>query len=428
MSALRRRAAALVAVAAIVLAAPVLGPAAPAGAAPGPPSAPQWWFDDWDVPGLWANGARGQSITIALIDSGVNAAVPELAGKLLPGRDMIDPQTGGTVDHFPEPFGHGTAMASLMVAEPGLGDITGLAPDARVLPITVPLGELGESEPPTADPIPTAIRWAVDSGAKIISLSLGYVREEATDLVPCAPARQDAILYALAKGAIVVAASGNDGEDGSPVLDPGVCIGVVAVGAVDRSGAVAPFSSRHPYLTVTAPGVEIPTLGRIPGEAFIGQGTSQATAITSAALALVWSKHPDLTNHQVVSRVLATLDQRVTTPTPDPAYGYGVLDAGAAVTADVPLDAPNPLLDAAEPFLEQSAAALAEDESPPEPVAVAAEPPGEVVVGTPPTVITPTVIGGAAFAGVGLLGLVALAALAVRGRRHRSRADAPIAA
>ena len=211
----------------------------------------------------------------------------------------------------------------------------------------------------------------MDNGGKIISLSLGQERQEGTDPLACPTAEQDAILYAIAKGAIVVAASGNEGENGSPVTDPGVCIGVVAVGAVDSNDEVAPFSSRHPYLTVTAPGVEIPTLSRVSGEAYIGQGTSQATAIVSAGLAVIWSKYPDLTNHQVVARMMATLARPVTTPTADPAYGFGILDVGAAISAAVPADAANPVLAAAAPFLDRAIADAAVIETPPEPVEAA---------------------------------------------------------
>lgn len=415
----RRLVPALVAAAAALAALVVPAPAA--SAAPGPFEAPQWWFDDWGVPAIWAGGARGQGIVIAEIDSGVNAEIDELEGKILPGRDFGDPSQDGRVDQDREEFGHGTAMASLMVAEPDYGDITGLAPDARILPISVPL--LGTvTTGSTASTLPDAIRWAVDNGAKIISMSLGQPREEGVDPVPCPVAEQDAITYAISKGAIVVAASGNEGEEGSPVLDPGVCIGVVVVGAVDDDDQVASFSSRHPYLTLTAPGVEIPTLSRVQDEAYIGEGTSQATAITSAGLALVWSKYPDLTNHQVVARVLATLRNKVATPTADPAYGFGLLHIGDAINASVPADAPNALLDAVSPFLDQLAAE--ETETVPEEPAPAANEPAaveEFVVAERPSPYTQPVLQGAAVAAAGLVLLLALLVVGVVRRRRYVR-------
>src|SRR4249919_423217 len=79
-----------------------------ATAAPGPQDAPEWWFDAWQVPSLWAAGARGQGVTIAEIDTGVNAALPELAGKILPGKDFGDPAADGRADRDRDAFGHGT--------------------------------------------------------------------------------------------------------------------------------------------------------------------------------------------------------------------------------------------------------------------------------------------------------------------------------
>lgn len=406
------------AAAALVASALVLVPAPPAIASPGPPGARQWWFDTWDVPALWAGGARGQGITIAEIDTGVNAALPELAGKILPGEDFGDLTLDGRTDQDLEEFGHGTAMASLMVAEPGIAGITGLAPDASILPIAVPLyGTATAGEGPRS--IAPAIRWAADNGGDIISMSLTYDRDPEVDALPCSREEQTAITYAISKGAIVVAGSGNAGEEGSPVTSPGVCIGVVSVGAVDEGNEVAPFSSRHPYLTVTAPGVQIPTLSRVAGEAYIGDGTSQATAITSASLALIWSAYPRLANHQVVARLLATLERRVTTVSPDPAYGYGIVDAGAAIRADVAVDAPNPLFEAISPFVDKVAAEREVALVPPAAASTTEAPPGLVIVGVRPSQLTAPVLVGV---GLGAAGVITLVLLATRGVVRRRRA------
>ncbi|MBV9594186.1 MAG: peptidase S8, partial [Actinobacteria bacterium] len=84
-------------------------PAAPAFAAPGPPDAPEWWFDRWSVPALWQAGADGSGVTIAEIDSGVNASIPQLSGSVLPGKDFGSAGGDGRIDREIDPFGHGTA-------------------------------------------------------------------------------------------------------------------------------------------------------------------------------------------------------------------------------------------------------------------------------------------------------------------------------
>lgn len=332
---------------------PLLLTAAPASAAPGPAEAPEWWFDSWQVPSLWAGGADGHGITIAVIDTGVQASLPELSGKILPGADFIGNGTDGRTDFDGDVFSHGTAMASIMVARAGLGNIQGLAPNASVLPISVPLKGVVRHGTPPANATSTAITWAADHGAKIISMSLGGVRDQDEDGPdPCPGSVQQAVLHALRKGALVVAASGNSGDANSPVEEPGVCLGVVSVGAVDRNLNVASFSSRHPYLTLSAPGDQIPTLSR--DAAYIGEGTSQATAMTSAALALVWSKYPSETGRQILTRMLNTATDRGAKGR-DSSYGVGVINPQAAIQAAVPTaTAANEVYDGVAPLLATS--------------------------------------------------------------------------
>jgi subtilisin family serine protease len=192
---------------------------------------------------------------------------------------------------------------------------------------------------------------------------------------------------------------------------------------VDASGQAAAFSSRHDYLTITAPGVEIASLSRTPGVAYAGDGTSQATAIASAVVALVWSKYPQLSGRQIVTRVLATLDRH--SGTRDPAYGYGVVNAYRAVTAAVPADAANPVYDATEPFRTRAAALAAPaDRNAPPPVAVTAGT-GSFAVGTVSRWADSRVVIGAA---VAVAGLVMLLALVVTALVHRRRRSVPSAA
>jgi subtilisin family serine protease len=385
-----------------------------AGAAPGPANAPEYWFDAWHVGQLWDSGARGQGVTIAEIDTGVNASLPELAANVVAGKDFGAAGGDGRIDREVNEFGHGTAMASIMVAHRGILDITGLAPDARLLPIAVPL--TGTTDKDGNDHLADAIRWAADHGAKVISMSLGGARKPGVDSVPCPADEQNAVFYAMRKGSVVLASSGNTGLKGNLVEEPGVCLGVVSVGAVDQNNQVADFSSRHPYLTLTAPGVNIPTLGRVPGTAYSGDGTSQATAVASAAFALVWSKFPALSGRDLLTRILASTDDHRSTR--DPGYGFGVVNAYRAITTTVRATAPNPVYDAAAPFLARSAAlASADAATAPKPAPVDGSL-GSFSVGHSPRLFAPRVVLSGSVALAGLILLIALAVLGVVRRRH----------
>lgn len=409
-------------VVALLTGAGLLAAAPGAGATPGPASAPEYWFDSWHINRLWHDGARGQGVVIAEIDTGVNAQLSALSGRVLRGKDFGRPGDGRT-DRDKHEFGHGTAMASIMVGRPATLGITGIAPGARILPIAVPLS--GTTDAASDDHLGQAIRWAADHGAKIISMALGGTSNPKTTTAPCPADEQAAIYYAQRMGAVLFAAAGNRGQSDNAVEEPGVCLGVVSVGAVNRHGTVASFSSRHRYVTLTAPGVAIPSLGRIPGAAYAGNGTSQATAIATAVAALVWSEHPALNGRQVVARLLATLDGRRARPSPE--YGYGRLNGYRAVLAAVPADAANPVYAAAAPFAARARAFAPAPPAVPEPAATGAGDTGAFRIGSSPRLHVSQVVAGLVISGCGLLGLVVLA-FAPRLRRRRVRAARPVAA
>jgi hypothetical protein len=134
--------------------------------------------------------------------------------------------------------------------------------------------------------------------------------------------------------------------------------------------------------------------------------------------ALAWSKRPALTGSQLVARVLATLDDRRASR--DPSYGYGLLNGYRAVTAAVPLTAPNPIYSAAVPFAQRDQAlAGSQLGAAPKPAATRAQPPGTYRVGGAPRLLAPRVLAGLAAAVGGLLALIALAVTAVVRRRRR---------
>ena len=339
---------------------------APAQAVPGPSAYPEYWFDQWHVRQAWAAGDVGQGITVALLDTGVQADVPGLRGSVLPGADLTGLGGDGRIDRSQDVFSHGTAMASIIVGHDRA--VTGIAPKAKILPVALPLIETSHRAP-TDDPVATAIRFAVDHGADVISMSFGGPRYRSLDHVACPRRTQLAVYYALRKGAVLVAASGNAAQQGSPVEQPSVCVGVVSVAAVDAHDHPASFSSRHRYLSVAAPGVNVVSLGA-RNRVFLGSGTSQATALTAGVLALLWSAHPHDTNRQVTTRLFAGLRRP-----PDTAalgaqrqiYGYGIVDAGRSLAAVASPTAGNPVFDAAAPFLSTAPATTTLAIPPPQP-------------------------------------------------------------
>jgi hypothetical protein len=319
------------AVSAVLLGAATLLPAVPAAAVPLPSNTTtdgEWWFTSLRIPDVWAMGAQGQGVTVAVLDSGVNPAVAGLSSVLLPGTNA----TGGGGDGRSDRNGHGTGMAAFIAGQGGAGNEIGIAPQARILPVMVDGGSL-----PSETVFANGIRWAAAHGAKIINISEG-------NPTPCPDQVQQAVVRAVSQGAIVVAAAGNDGNAGNPSAYPANCKGVVAVGAIDAFMNAWPNSERQNYVDVAAPGVHLRAVDHT-GAVGHSNGTSDAAALTSASLALIWSKLPLLTNRQVVARMLAGVIDDVTTPGRDNVTGYGIVRPYHGIADNVPADAPNPIFD-----------------------------------------------------------------------------------
>jgi subtilisin family serine protease len=160
----------------------------------------------------------------------------------------------------------------------------------------------------------------------------------------CPPDLQAAIQDAVGKGAVLVAGSGNDGSGSNPPVYPAACKGVLAVGAIDLARHAWVDTQRQPYVDVAAPGVNMQAIDD-KGRTGTSEGTSDATALASGAVALVWSKYPALTNRQVVARILATLRDDTDQPGRDDATGGGIIRPYNAITQNIPANAPNPVFD-----------------------------------------------------------------------------------
>lgn len=270
--------------------------------------------------------SRGAGVTVAVIDSGVDSDHPQLSapGAVLPGFDFIREHPGADFDCI----SHGTAVASIIAAapRPGLG-FAGIAPAARILPVRVSdldagAGDNGNAANPAV--FADAIRYAVDHGARVLNLSVVMYSDVA--------AVRDAIRYAQAKDAVVVAAVGNQHQQHGPdpIPYPAGYPGVIGVGAITIDSARLDASQVGNYVDLVAPGGGVLAATRQRGYVF-WDGTSFATPFVSATAALVRSAYPGLDAAAVRRRLLATADPAAGGPA-SPAYGHGVVDPYRAVT------------------------------------------------------------------------------------------------
>jgi type VII secretion-associated serine protease mycosin len=285
------------------------------------PDRPQQWALDqvpyesaWDV-------TDGSGVVVGVVDTGVKADHEDLAGRVLPGETFSGGVATAGAD---DANGHGTHVAGIIAAAANNGvGIAGDAPGVQVLPVRV-LGADGSGW--TSD-VAQGITWAVDHGARVVNLSLGSSRPSNVE--------HTAIQYAVAHGAVVVAAAGNSGPWRNTWSYPGAYSEVVAVGSTDVSGAVSSFSTRASYVDLAAPGSNILSLGISSTSAYVTMsGTSMATPQVSAAAALVTATDPSLTPAQVRTKLLTTATDKGT-PGFDSGFGWGVVNPFAAVEASV---------------------------------------------------------------------------------------------
>jgi subtilisin family serine protease len=307
---------------AAVLCAAVLLPGAALGAGGDPLRAHQWGLDL-----IHADAAHGVTTgagaTVAVIDTGIDAAHPDLAGRILPGYDFVDgdttPQDGN---------GHGTHVSGIVAADAdnGIG-VDSVAPGASILPVRV----LDDSGSGSDADVAQGIDWATNHGAGVINLSVGGTLPTSGLGLP--DAMSDAISRALARGVVVVAAAGNDGL---PFCENNSFGGkVLCVGAVDKRSARSFFSSFGSGLSLVAPGgsdtpgtdEDVLSTWNDNGYQELA-GTSQATPHVAGVAALLVSL--GVRGQAAVQRILATATD-LGPPGVDAQYGAGLVNAQAAV-------------------------------------------------------------------------------------------------
>ena len=299
----------------------------------------EYWLADYGIERAWQT-TRGAGTTVAVIDTGVDSSVRELQGAVVGGTDVSGLGSSDGQTPVGDDPNHGTLVGSMVAGRgTGVGDgVIGVAPEADLLSISVGFGSTAVD---SDDQIAEAVRWAVDAGADVINMSL------TRNTLDWPTSWDDAFLYAMQHDVVVVAAAGNRGSGTTEVGAPATMPGVLTVAGVDRSGAASfDASSQGITIGVAAPSEDLVGVG--PGDVhYSWSGTSGATPLVAGIVALVRSAHPELDADDVINRVVSTATPKGSTA-PDPLYGYGLVDAAAAVTASVPSVSSNPMGDLSE--------------------------------------------------------------------------------
>jgi uncharacterized membrane protein YidH (DUF202 family) len=272
----------------------------------------QWGLTAIGARSVWSI-TRGAGVTVAVIDSG-SGPHPDLDANLDIGRTIIDSIDSVGMRDVSD-VGHGTHVAGIIaaVADNGIGG-AGVAPQARVLPVRTLLSD-GSGY---GRDVSSAIYFAVDSGVKVINLSLGAP-------IDCCDLTK-AIQYAVDRNVLVVAAAGNDGVDAAPKW-PAASDLALAVTAVDRDNNVASFSQRGDYIDLAAPGTKILSTTKNAYDEL--RGSSMAAAFVSGAAALLFAAQPSITAAQVRD-ILQRTATDIGAPGRDTTFGYGLVNLVAA--------------------------------------------------------------------------------------------------
>lgn len=281
---------------------------------------------DIDLKAMLPVMKQEKSLTVAVLDTGVDINHPELAGHFLlneaecagdrnidndnntlPGdchgwnfTSAIDaPEAKNVTDRD----GHGTHVAGIIAAQMNKIGVSGVAPWVKILPVKVIKDSESDSAVATSESFARGIMYAVDRGAKIVNLSLGWPRALETDFL------RKSIAYALAHDVLLVAAAGNNNSN-EPIF-PCAYEGVICVGATTLNGKMAGFSNFGGHVDVVAPGEAI--LSTIPSEIDpylfavqgydIKSGTSQASPLMAGLIANVMGLEPFLTRDDVLARL-----------------------------------------------------------------------------------------------------------------------------
>lgn len=296
----------------------------------------QWYLKDFDIEKVHEL-SRGAGVTIGIIDTGVTPDHPDIEGNIVASSDEVSVRGDGLEDDI----GHGTAISSVIAGhghgESGSQGILGIAPESTIISVDV-INESGN--PPITNPLPTAIRWLVDNGADVISLSMHNTQVYS---------EQTAINYAVNSGVPVVVSAGNHDPDKSQdhasndTEWPARAHNAIPVSGTTHGGDFWTSGSLNlhnadpfPAQGLSAPAHDIP-IATPSGGYDVKSGTSFASPIVAATLGLIRSSFPELTYDQVIARLLRTTEDKGPKGFDDE-YGWGLVNPYRALTEDVVVD------------------------------------------------------------------------------------------
>jgi thermitase len=270
----------------------------------------QWGLRKIDAPAAWEVTLGSPSIVVAVIDTGVDLTHPDLQGRLVPGRNLLEPELPPQDDG-----GHGTHVAGTIAAtiNNGMG-VAGVAPGASIMPIKA-LKANGSGKDTT---VAQGVMWAADNGARIVNMSFGGT-EVSRPL-------SEAVSYAARKGIITVVAAGNEGVE-TPSY-PAATEPNIAVAATDQNDRRGPYSNFGSWIVISAPGTGIwSTWWGGQSSYRLDNGTSMAAPHVSGVIALMLSLRPELTIPEITGILRSTAD-----PVQEPGIGAGRVNAGRALS------------------------------------------------------------------------------------------------
>lgn len=302
----------------------------------------EWHLARIGAPSAW-DTAQGAGITIAVLDTGVNVAHPDLKDRIVPGFNVYN----NTTD-ISDLCGHGTAVAGTAAASTNNAvGVAGVAGGATIMPIRIAYQDSTGCHA-YASTIASGITYAADHGARVANVSFVGIADSA--------AVRSASGYMKSKGGLVFISAGNNNIDENVTPDTSYII----VSSTDGSDARSSFSSWGSFVSLSAPGSGIYTTTSAPGYAS-WNGTSFSSPVAAGTAALVMSARPDLSSAQVESILFKTAVD-LGAAGRDPIFGYGRVNAAAAVAAAksyvTPVDATAPVASIAAPLGSSSVSGL----------------------------------------------------------------------